>query len=117
MTEVASAEHDPRRPFSFPREPQPTPPPDAVRVPALGEIAALTEQFFPLIQRKHPRAIRAAVRQLLATATTAPANPPMRLLRTASALALFTAERDGFEPQWQVRTKSIEHRDALTRRS
>lgn len=100
------------KPFAFPRPSRPEPPPEMVRVPALAEIAGLLEWVFPLVQRHHPRAMLSPIRQLMAHATTGPQNPPMRLLRTENAMALFIADRDGFEPEYQVRTKFLVHREA-----
>ena len=110
--EAALAEHEIGKPFSFPREPRPMPRPDTVRVPALADFAPLLDWAFPLIQVRYPRVMKMPARQLLTHAATAPANPPMRVLRTENALGLAVAERDAFEPEWSVRVKLVVHRDA-----
>ena len=81
--ELALAEHDPRRPFSFPK-PAPAPvSPATVRVPSIAEVPGLLEAWaLASIQRIYPRAAKMPVAQLLRHAATGAQNPPMRLLRT-----------------------------------
>ena len=110
--ELALAEHQEGRPFSFPREPRPVPPPDMVRVPSIAEIGVMLEWAFPLIQRQFPKAMKMPLAQLLRQAAVGAGQPPMRVLHSKNALGFAVTERDCLTgPQGVARVRMVVCRD------
>jgi hypothetical protein len=101
------------KPFSFSKPPRPEPPAEVPRPPHIGEILGLLDNWaFAAIQREFPKAMKMPLAQLLRQAATGADQPPMRAVRTESALGFAVAERDCLTgPQWLVKVRFVVDRD------